>query len=90
MSRSRRLLALVASVTALGVGGSAAVPAQAERVAFDAPTASIAKKCKRGKAVRTPDGKTKCLNPGQYCKRSWESTYRKHGFTCQGGRLRNR
>lgn len=90
MSRSRRLLALGASVTALGMGASAAVPAQAERAALDTPTASIAKSCKRGKAVRTPDGKTKCLFPGQYCKRSWEATYRKAGFTCQGGRLRSR
>jgi endonuclease YncB( thermonuclease family) len=32
-----------------------------------------------------PDGSHRCLRAGQFCTREWESTYRKHGFSCRPG-----
>jgi hypothetical protein len=68
---NRRLVAILV-VLCCGVGGQAAV-----EVASASPPAQAAS-CTYARI----GGATKCLEPGEYCARRYQSQYRRHGFTC--------
>ena len=72
-------------VAALSIG-VAALPVPVVS-AHRARVAVVAKTCKRGTPARI-GGKTKCLQPGEYCAKRYQHQYERNGFKCVGGRLR--
>jgi hypothetical protein len=81
----RRACGALAVAAALAVSGVEAVPV----VAGSPPQAIVAKHCKRGTPARI-GGRSKCLQPGEYCAARYNRQYRRYGFVCRGGRLHRR
>lgn len=80
----KTIAAVVAAAALLGAGGAA--PAEAS------PIAQAAHRCSSGYVhAKTPAGH-KCLRAGQYCsrKRRYRRIYKRKGFVCKRGRLRER
>lgn len=78
-----KLVTLVVSVAAL-VAAAAGTGAASPRPPSFAPTA-----CKTGAVSATIGGHHVCLAAGKKCKARYERIYRKKGFHCASGRLRN-
>jgi plastocyanin len=76
----KRIVVLVALVVLVAVAASAALGRNAR------PDATAA--CAKGAVAATIGGKSVCLRAGTACKATYNSSYKKHGFTCIAGHLR--
>ena len=71
----RRLLALLLSLAALGVGFGGAATASAT-------PAAAAKTCSTGYRHAVIGGVEKCLRAGEFCTHSYDRQYRRYGYRC--------
>jgi hypothetical protein len=76
----KRLAVLVALVVLVAVAASTALGRNARQ---DATAA-----CAKGAVAARIGGKSVCLRAGMACKATYNSIYKKHGFTCVAGHLR--
>jgi hypothetical protein len=76
----QRLVVLVALVVLAAVAASTALGRNAR------PDATAA--CAKGAVAARIGGKSVCLRAGMACKATYNSIYKKHGFTCIAGHLR--
>jgi len=74
----RRIIAAALTSVALATA-TTAVPA-----AIDPPVAA-AKTCSSRYVHAVVGGEEKCLGTGQFCSRTYQSTYRRYGFACKTG-----
>jgi hypothetical protein len=73
----RALVALLATASLVG-----AAPVAAPAAPPDPPRATATKSCGSGFRHAVIDRQHKCLRRGQFCRRSADSQYRRHGFRC--------
>lgn len=76
----KRLVVLFALVVLVAVAASTALGRNARP---DSTTA-----CTKGAVAARIGGKSVCLRAGTACKATYNSIYKKHGFTCIAGHLR--
>lgn len=76
----RRLVVVCALVALVSVAASTALGRAAR---LDATAA-----CAKGAVAARVGGKSVCLRAGTACKPTYNSIYKKHGFTCVSGHLR--
>ena len=76
----KRLVVLVALVALVAVAASTALGRNAR------PDSTAA--CAKGAVAARIGGKSVCLRAGTACKATYDSIYKKHGFTCIAGHLR--
>lgn len=80
VSSMKRLLVLLFLVVLVAVAASTALGRNAR------PAAPAA--CAKGAVAARIGGKSVCLRAGTACKAAYNSSYKKHGFTCIAGHLR--
>lgn len=76
----KRLVVLIALVVLVAVAASTALGRNAR------PDSTAA--CAKGEVAARIGGKSVCLRAGMACKATYNSIYKKHGFTCIAGHLR--
>lgn len=78
------LVAVAVALFGLPAAATSHSAAAAARPLAAAPT-HYAKTCSPGYLRATVGGSVKCLHSGQFCSRSYQTTYRRYGFVCKPG-----